>query len=166
MDEHRFVRQHAPIFAGANSLLAPVAPNSSARNATLLSILSWPLSRVGPRRCAITALVKPICLAAILVVSPPLKPQSFYGSILGTVTDSSGAVVPDATVTVTNIGTNEVQRVPSNAEGNYSTVNLVPATYNVEVTKASFRRFLSDQVTIGRRSGRPRRRGTGRWRRH
>jgi hypothetical protein len=68
---------------------------------------------------------------------------------VGTVTDSSGAVVPDATVTVTNIGTNEVQRVPSNPEGNYSAVNLVPATYNVEVTKAGFRRFLSDRVTIG-----------------
>ena len=149
MDEQQFVRKHVPRFAGANSLLTPAAPNSSSRNATALSILSCLLSSVGPRRSAITALVKPICLAAILAVSSPLRPQSFYGSILGTVTDSSGAVVPDATVTVTNIGTNEVQRVPSNAEGNYSTVNLVPATYNVEVTKAGFKRFVSDRVTIG-----------------
>ena len=89
-----------------------------------------------------------ICLVTILAVSMPLNAQSFYGSILGTVTDSSGAVVPDATVRVTNIGTNERQNVQSNAEGKYSIVNLVPATYNVEVTKAHFKRFLSDQVTV------------------
>ena len=149
MNEQQFFREHAPRFAGANSLLAPVAPNSSSRNATASFILSCLLSRVGPRRGAISALVKAICLATILAVSSPLKPQSFYGSIVGTVTDSSGAVVADATVTVTNIGTNEVHRVASNAEGNYSTVNLVPATYNVEVTKADFKRFLSNRVTIG-----------------
>ena len=83
--------------------------------------------------------VKLICLLTILAVSSPLKAQSFYGSILGTVRDTSGAVVPDASVKVTNIGTNETQNVRSNAEGKYSIVNLVPATYNVDVTKARFK---------------------------
>ena len=64
-------------------------------------------------------------------------------------TDTSGAVVPDATVKVTNIGTNERQSVRSDAEGKYSIVNLVPATYKVEVTKARFKRFLSGRVTVG-----------------
>ena len=93
--------------------------------------------------------VELICMVTIFAIYSPLKAQSFYGSILGTVKDSSGALVPDATVTVTNIGTNERQRVQSSREGNYSTVNLVPATYNVEVAKAGFRRFLIDQVTMG-----------------
>ena len=92
--------------------------------------------------------VKLICLLAILAVSLPLEAQSFYGSILGTVTDTSGAVVPNATVTVTNIGTNEAQAVRSNGGGQYSIVNLMPATYNVEVTKARFKRFLRAQVTV------------------
>jgi len=92
--------------------------------------------------------VKLVCLLTILAVSSPLKAQSFYGSILGTVTDTSGAVVPDATVTVTNVGTNEAQTVRSNAGGQYSIVNLVSATYNVEVMKAGFKRFLSAQVTV------------------
>src|SRR5208283_4151941 len=90
-----------------------------------------------------------ICLLTILAVSSPLKAQSFYGSILGTVRDTSGAVVPDASVKVTNIGTNERQSVRSDAEGKYSIVNLVPATYKVDVTKARFKEFLSDQVTVG-----------------
>ena len=93
--------------------------------------------------------LKLICLLTILAVSSPLKAQSFYGSILGTVRDTSGAVVPDARVKVTNIGTNETQNVRSDAEGKYSIVNLVPATYKVDVTKARFKEFLSDQVTVG-----------------
>ena len=90
-----------------------------------------------------------ICLVTILGAASPLNAQSFYGSIVGTVTDTSGAVVPDATVTVTNIGTNEAQTVQSDAGGKYSFANLVPAAYQVEVTKASFKRFLSGQVTVG-----------------
>ena len=93
--------------------------------------------------------VKVICLVTILGAASPLNAQSFYGSILGTVTDTSGAVVPDATVRVTNIGTNEVQTVQSDSGGKYIIANLVPTTYQVEVTKASFKRFLSDQVTVG-----------------
>ena len=89
-----------------------------------------------------------VCLMVILSASSPLNGQSFYGSILGTVTDPSGAVVPDAVVRVTNIGTNEVQSVRSNAGGQYSIVNLIPATYDVEVMKAGFKRFSSDQVTV------------------
>jgi len=105
---------------------------------------------IAPSRSAIIAFaVRLICLATTLAVSSPLKAQSFYGSILGTVKDSSGAVVPHATVTVTQTGTNAVQSVQSNAVGKYITVDLVPATYNVEVTKAGFKRFSIDQVTVG-----------------
>ncbi len=90
-----------------------------------------------------------ICLVTTLAVSTALKAQSFYGSIVGTVRDTSGAVVQDATVKVTNIGTNRVQSVRSDAVGQYSIPGLVPASYNVEVTKAGFKRFLSVQVTVG-----------------
>ena len=93
--------------------------------------------------------VKLVCLMAILAVSSSLKAQSFYGSILGTVTDTSGAVVADATVTVTNIGTNTAQSVQSDSGGKYVLVNLVPTTYDVEVTKARFKRFLTGRVPVG-----------------
>ncbi|MGB9431768.1 MAG: TonB-dependent receptor [Candidatus Acidiferrum sp.] len=93
--------------------------------------------------------VKVICLVTILGAASPLNAQSFYGSILGTVTDTSGAVVPDATVRVTNIGTNEAQTVQSDSGGKYLIANLVPTTYQVEMTKAQFKRFLSGQVIVG-----------------
>ena len=89
-----------------------------------------------------------LCLLAILHISSPLRAQSFYGSIVGTVTDTSGALVPDATVTVTNIGTDEKQTAQSDAEGKISFVNLVPAKYRVEATKAGFKRFLLGSLAV------------------
>ena len=88
------------------------------------------------------------CLAIVLLTFSPLKAQSFYGSIVGTVTDDSGAIMPDAIVTVTNVGTNEVESVNSDSKGEFTFVNLVPATYKLEITKTGFKRFLRDKVTV------------------
>ena len=88
------------------------------------------------------------CLAMTLSIASTLKAQSFYGSIVGTVTDSTGAIVPNSKVTVTNIGTNEARSIDSDDTGRFSLVNLVPATYKVEVTKDGFKRFISNQVTV------------------
>jgi hypothetical protein len=78
---------------------------------------------------------------AICLLGTTVSAQTFYGSIVGTVTDNSGAVVPGATVTITNLGTNEVRTAKTNAAGDYSFVNLVPASYKVAVQMASFKRF-------------------------
>jgi hypothetical protein len=91
---------------------------------------------------------KMLCLLAILPFSTQLQAQSFYGSIVGTVTDASGAVVPGATVKVTNAGTNTSQTVQSDGTGKYSFVDLLPATYRVEATKASFKRFVRESVDV------------------
>jgi hypothetical protein len=94
----------------------------------------------------VTALVSLVAISVLL--SPPLKSQSFYGSIVGTVTDASGAIVPSANVTITNIGTNETRTDKTDASGAYRFVNLVPANYKVEVTKANFKRFLRSPIPV------------------
>jgi hypothetical protein len=88
------------------------------------------------------------CALMILNAHSPLKAQSFFGSIVGTVVDSSGAVVPAATVTVTNVSTNEKRTMEADSSGKYSFVNLVPATYRVEVSKTSFKRFVRENVPV------------------
>ena len=79
---------------------------------------------------------------------PSSTAQTTYGSIVGTVTDSSGAVVPDASVTVTNIGTGQVLKTQSDAGGAYSVVSLLPADYKVAVEKASFKRLERPRVPV------------------
>ena len=74
--------------------------------------------------------------------------QTFYGSIVGTVTDTSGAVIPGANVTITNIGTNESQSATTNSAGEYSFVNLVPANYKVDVQMTAFKRFVRQPVEV------------------
>jgi len=74
--------------------------------------------------------------------------QTFFGSIVGTVTDSTGAVVPDAKVTISNLGTAETHSMHSNSEGFYQFVNLVPGNYKVEVEKAGFKRFAREPITV------------------
>src|SRR5438270_3166352 len=73
-----------------------------------------------------------ICLFA-LIVSLPLFAQTTNGAIQGTVTDSSGAVVPNATITVRNTATGAERVTQSDSVGNYSVPSLPAGTYNVEI---------------------------------
>jgi hypothetical protein len=82
-------------------------------------------------------------LAAVPVIA-----QSTYGAITGTVTDSSGAAVPGATVTVTSLGTGEVHTAKSDAAGNYSVVNLMPAIYKVQVEKDKYKRYVRSSLEL------------------
>lgn len=64
--------------------------------------------------------------------------QSNTGSITGVVTDQAGAVVPNATVTVTNQGTNENRTVQSDTEGRYEVPGLPNGVYTVAATATGF----------------------------
>ena len=67
------------------------------------------------------------------------KGQVLYGSVIGTVTDQTGAVVPDATVTVKNTNTGLTREVTTNASGFYAIRNLLEGTYDLTVNKSGFR---------------------------
>lgn len=73
------------------------------------------------------------------------------GSIQGTVTDSVGAVVQGAEVTVKNLGSNAVRTVTTGGTGAYSIPSLPPGQYDVTVKMASFKTFhVTDlQLTVG-----------------
>ena len=64
--------------------------------------------------------------------------QNANSSIKGTVTDTHGAVVSGATVTLSNVGTNQSLSTTSNAEGFYTFVNLAPANYKLSVSASGF----------------------------
>lgn len=70
------------------------------------------------------------------------------GQITGSVTDQSGAVVPDATVTITQVGTGAKRTVMTSADGNYSAPNLAVGTYRVTVTKEGFKETAIANVVV------------------
>src|SRR5690242_6034836 len=74
--------------------------------------------------------------------------QVLYGSLVGTVTDQSGAVVPGAQVSATQVQTGQVRQDTSDQSGRYSIINLLPGTYNVTVDAKGFKKFSQQNLTV------------------
>jgi hypothetical protein len=87
-----------------------------------------------------TALRTLVAFSALSIITLPLPSwaQSDTGSIAGSVTDSSGAVVPRATVTATNTSTGLVSSTTASSAGQYNFLSLPPGTYNLSAVQAGF----------------------------
>jgi hypothetical protein len=83
----------------------------------------------------------------LLSLGLPLAAQTM-GEIVGEVQDASGAVVPGATVTVTNTGTNMVRTAVSNDAGIYSFPSLVPGMYRVKVEAKGFKTVTKTDIQL------------------
>jgi hypothetical protein len=89
-------------------------------------------------------------LAALFLfcLVPAAYSQLSSGAILGTVTDSSGAVIPGVSITVTNLGTRLVREAVSNESGNYR-VDLLPiGDYQIEANLPGFRKEVRKGVNV------------------
>jgi hypothetical protein len=90
-------------------------------------------------------------LLCALMAAAPLNAQVLYGSIVGVVRDTHGAVVPGATVTIVNKDTNLTRDASTDAQGSYSFVNVLPGPYDVKVALQGFSEAVRTgvPVTIG-----------------
>lgn len=70
------------------------------------------------------------------------------GGIRGKVTDPQGAILPNATVTATNAGTNQTQTQTTDADGGYRFANLQPGTYTVGVAATGFANFSQEKIVV------------------
>jgi hypothetical protein len=70
------------------------------------------------------------------------------GAISGTVTDTTGAVIPNAAITVTSVATGENTVRTSTGSGDYNVTPLTPGGYTVTVTASGFRTFVQQNVTV------------------
>src|SRR5882672_2882403 len=84
----------------------------------------------------------------LLGSGPSAYSQSTYGSISGSVTDTSGATVTDANVTLTNLGTAEKRTQSSGGDGLFTFVNLFPGEYRIDVEKQGFKHFTRNGVAV------------------
>jgi len=84
----------------------------------------------------------------LVLLSPPLAAQSTYGTISGSVTDSSGAAIGDAQVRLSNLGTSEIRIQSTGSDGLYSFVNLFPGKYKIDAEKAGFKRTSRTDIVV------------------
>src|SRR5256712_7074719 len=87
-------------------------------------------------------------VAFVLSTCSFLQGQSTYGAVTGSVTDPSGAAITDAKVTLTNLGTAETRTQPTNADGLYSFVNLIPGNYKIDIEKPGFKHITRTPVVV------------------
>ena len=84
----------------------------------------------------------------ILAASGVAWSQSVQGVITGTITDPTGAVVPGATVTITNTGTNASQSTATGGDGSYRFPLVPPGAYTIEVKAANFSVVRASGVVV------------------
>ena len=84
------------------------------------------------------------CIALFILTGMQTAwPQESRGTIIGRVTDSSGSVVPAASVRITNIATGVSVPVVTNESGNYSAPFLTPGMYRITAEETGFKRIAS-----------------------
>ncbi len=74
--------------------------------------------------------------------------QAVYGNIYGTVTDTTGAAIPNATITVTDVTKGTSVNVQSNGSGDFTADHLIPDTYNVKVSVSGFSAFEQTGIQV------------------
>src|ERR1700674_3476768 len=89
-----------------------------------------------------------ILAAFVLLSATALVAQTFRGTILGTITDASGAVLPGASVKVHNANTGLDRATQTSADGSYAVSELQIGTYTVTVSQSGFQTSVTNTVTV------------------
>src|SRR6266850_4920190 len=87
-------------------------------------------------------------LALFLLCVVMASAQTNKGGISGTVMDANGAAIAGASVTITNIGTNQTQKVTTSDSGSFQVSSLDPVTYSVLVEVAGFKKAILETVKV------------------
>lgn len=87
-------------------------------------------------------------LLIFMLSTAGLAQSAVTGAIGGTVSDPSGAVVPSATITVRNLGTNKEETGVTSGDGNFRFTNLQPGLYSVTITATGFSEYKRESVTV------------------
>jgi hypothetical protein len=93
----------------------------------------------------------PLILGAVTILlacGPRAMAQAVFGQILGTVTDSTGAAIPNATITVTDVGKGTSVELKSDGAGEFTAAHLIPDIYDVKVTATGFKSYEQTGVQV------------------
>ena len=87
-------------------------------------------------------------VAFVIIAATSLVAQTFRGTILGTVTDPSGALISGAKITVKNMDTGLTRTTETSANGTYTVPELPIGRYSVTVTQSGFQSFAATDVVV------------------
>jgi outer membrane receptor protein involved in Fe transport len=87
-------------------------------------------------------------IAVLMAAAPASFAQAIYGSITGTVADATGAVIPGATITITDVAKGTTVTATSNASGEFTVEHLIPDSYNVKVTATGFKGYETNGLPV------------------
>src|SRR3989441_2660641 len=93
-------------------------------------------------------LVYVFVLTLLLCIPLAAGAQKYSGTLRGIVTDKSGAVVPNAAITVTNTNTGEIRTAATNEQGEYVVPELAAGVYEVRIKQPNFKEFVSKGVEL------------------
>src|SRR6266566_7465515 len=100
-------------------------------------------------RIHVASAVVLFCLSIGLLCPSRLMAQGLFGTISGTVTDSSGAAVSGVRIKVTNVDTNVSKTLTSNGAGIYSANSLNPGNYQIEAGASGFKTAIAKGILLG-----------------
>ena len=89
-----------------------------------------------------------LSVVALILSTVPVSGQTSNGTILGTITDSSHAVIPNVQVSLTDIGTNSRRSDSTNTQGYFVFPNLAPGTYRVDVEQPGFQKTVRSDIGL------------------
>jgi Carboxypeptidase regulatory-like domain/TonB dependent receptor len=84
----------------------------------------------------------------VALATAPVWAQESRATVIGRVTDTSGAVIPGASVSFANVDTAVIVRTATNAEGNYFSSFLIPGTYRITAEKSGFKNLVRTGITL------------------
>ncbi|MBV8552160.1 MAG: TonB-dependent receptor [Acidobacteriaceae bacterium] len=87
-------------------------------------------------------------MALVFASAVSICAQAVTGTVLGIVTDATGAVVANAKVSLTNVGTERVRSTVTNASGNYTFVDIPEGNYSVSVESTGFKKEIRENINV------------------
>jgi hypothetical protein len=96
----------------------------------------------------LTQTTKAVLLICLLVAIPVAMAQGVSGRIVGTVVDATGAVIPNASVTISNQDTGAITKVTTNGNGQYRADTLRPGNYQLKIEAPGLQTILSNDNVV------------------
>src|ERR1700744_6636034 len=100
------------------------------------------------QQCRSVCLFLAMLFAVLILAAPGASAQTAQGRISGQVTDSTGAVVPNANVNIENLGTHVSRTLQTNATGDYVAPSIDPGFYSITVEATGFTKVVRERVQI------------------